>query len=60
MRRSVFLLAAAVTLLTSVSYSDDSEKVLTIDHYVRVKSTVPAIAGPMTVISSVPSNHARN
>jgi pimeloyl-ACP methyl ester carboxylesterase len=45
MRRFVFLLAVALPLLTSASYGDDSEKVLTIDHYVRVKSTVPAIAG---------------
>jgi hypothetical protein len=44
MRRFSFLLVAALALLTSVSHGDDGEKVLTIDHDVRVKSTVQAIA----------------
>src|SRR5262245_42464098 len=42
------LLASVITmspLLTVVGFGDDGEKLLTIDHYVRVKSTVPAIAG---------------
>ena len=38
---SALLVVAGVTLLQG----DDGERVLTIDHYVRVKSTVPAIAG---------------
>ncbi len=45
MKRFVFLLIAFVPLLASATYGDDSEKLLTIDHYVRVRSTVPAIAG---------------
>src|SRR5262245_52020389 len=42
------LLASVITmspLLTVVGFGDDGEKLLTIDHYVRVKSSVPAIAG---------------
>ena len=35
------LVAASVTLVRG----DDSDRLLTIDHYLRVKSTVPAIAG---------------
>jgi pimeloyl-ACP methyl ester carboxylesterase len=40
-------LAFAVVLLAAgaIVSGDDSNRVLTIDHYVRVKSTVPAIAG---------------
>src|SRR3954454_15965756 len=37
--------AAVVLALGVVASGDDSDRVLTIDHYVRVKSTVPAIAG---------------
>src|SRR5262245_41206212 len=36
---------AAVLALGVVASADDGDRVLTIDHYVRVKSTVPAIAG---------------
>jgi pimeloyl-ACP methyl ester carboxylesterase len=28
-----------------LAFGDDSERLLTIDHYIRVKSTVPALAG---------------
>jgi pimeloyl-ACP methyl ester carboxylesterase len=38
-------LAASVLALAQLSFGDDSQRLLTIDHYVRVKSTVPAIAG---------------
>ncbi len=38
-------LAAFALALAQLSFGDDSERILTIDHYVRVKSTVPAIAG---------------
>jgi pimeloyl-ACP methyl ester carboxylesterase len=39
-------LAAAVLVAASVTaYADDSDRLLTIDHYVRVTSTVPVIAG---------------
>jgi len=37
--------AACVVALARLSSGDDSGQLLTIDHYVRVKSTVPAIAG---------------
>ena len=44
MRTCIFALLVVVALgrLTS---ADDSERLLTIDHYVRVKSTVPALVG---------------
>ena len=38
-------LVALVLSLAHVSFGDDSERLLTIDHYVRVRSTVPALAG---------------
>jgi pimeloyl-ACP methyl ester carboxylesterase len=38
-------LAAVVLAVAHPSFGDDSARLLTIDHYVRVKSTVPAIAG---------------
>src|SRR3954465_6870614 len=38
-------LAVCVLSVAALSFGDDSEHLLTIDHYVRVKSTVPAIAG---------------
>jgi pimeloyl-ACP methyl ester carboxylesterase len=43
MRKLIF--ALLVLTLGVVSFADDSERLLTLDHYVRVKSTVPAIAG---------------
>src|SRR5881397_2736751 len=45
MRRFAFALTVLVPLLGSVTYGDDSARLLTIDHYVKVRSTVPAIAG---------------
>jgi pimeloyl-ACP methyl ester carboxylesterase len=45
MLRPVFGCVLAVSLLFVVVGADDSERVLTIDHFVRVKSTVPAMAG---------------
>lgn len=36
---------ALVLATTSASFADDGEQLLTIDHYVPVKSSVPAIAG---------------
>ena len=41
----LFLLLAPIGLL-----AEDSNQLLTIDHYVRVKSTVPSIAGQLTQI----------
>jgi pimeloyl-ACP methyl ester carboxylesterase len=43
MKKAAF--AACVLAVAALSFGDDSEHLLTIDHYVRVKSTVPAIAG---------------
>src|SRR5580700_11500172 len=39
-----------VFLLAASSYADDGERLLSVDHYVRVHSTVPAIAGQTTQI----------
>ena len=44
------LIALALLLVASVFFSEDSDQLLTIDHYVRVKSSVPSIAGQMTQI----------
>src|SRR4029078_640847 len=43
MRNLVF--AAVLAALGGAAFADDGGRLLTIDHYVRVKSTVPAIAG---------------
>ena len=43
MKRLAF--AACVLAVGRLSSGDDSGRLLTIDHYVRVKSTVPALAG---------------
>src|SRR6266446_4745883 len=45
----VMIVASAGSLALS-AFVDDSEQLLTIDHYVRVRSTVPAIAGQPTQI----------
>lgn len=43
---SIFVVIVCLTgLLALPAFGDDSEQLLTIDHYVRVRSTVPAIAG---------------
>src|SRR5215510_13432432 len=44
---ALMLLAAAVV---QPAHADDGERLLRIDHYVRVQSTVPAIAGQTTQI----------
>src|SRR6476646_1920517 len=41
----LFLLSAPIVLL-----AEDSNQLVTIDHYVRVKSTVPSIAGQITQV----------
>src|SRR5262245_32455142 len=38
------LAAVVVVFAGAVAFADDSDRLLTIDHYVRVTSTVPAIA----------------
>src|SRR3979490_2746333 len=51
-----------VLMLGALSFADDSARLLTIDHYVRVKSTVPAIAGqdvPIYVRERVQAGAAR-
>jgi pimeloyl-ACP methyl ester carboxylesterase len=44
------LLLIATFLLAPMTFAEDGEKLLTVDHYVRVKSTVPSIAGQSTQI----------
>ena len=41
---------AALPFVLQPAFCDDAEKLLTIDHYVRVKSTVPVIAGQTTQV----------
>jgi len=41
---------AGLSLLIQPAFCDDAGKLLTIDHYVRVKSAVPAIAGQIAQI----------
>src|ERR1700688_2047033 len=48
MTTKLFLIAAL--LLAPLSFGEDSDQLLTLDHYVRVKSTVPSIAGQTTQI----------
>src|SRR5437870_2613795 len=43
MTTKLFIVAAL--LLASLCLAEDSDQLLTLDHYVRVKSTVPSIAG---------------
>ncbi len=45
MRTVAFVLALLLLLCVATMRADDSSRLLTIDHYVRVTSTVPAIAG---------------
>jgi pimeloyl-ACP methyl ester carboxylesterase len=44
------LLVLVVLLMAAVVSAEDADQVLTIDHYVRVKSTVPSIAGQVTQV----------
>src|SRR5438093_3119680 len=50
MKYVTVLVPVFVALVASAPSADDGEKLLTIDHYVRVKSTVPAIAGQLAQI----------
>jgi pimeloyl-ACP methyl ester carboxylesterase len=50
MRRLTLVVAAGILALTASTSADDGEKLLTIDHYVRVKSTVPVINGQTSQI----------
>src|SRR5438093_10896821 len=50
MKYVTVLVPVFLSLLASAPSADDGEKLLTIDHYVRVKSTVPAIAGQLAQI----------
>jgi pimeloyl-ACP methyl ester carboxylesterase len=45
MKLIVCMTALLGLLSVATTRADDSDKLLTVDHYVRVKSTVPAIAG---------------
>ena len=44
------LIAAFAFLAATISHADDGERLLSVDHYVRVHSTVPAISGQLTHI----------
>ena len=46
--RPIFI--AAGLLLAQLSFADDSGRLLRVDHYVRVRSTVPAITGQTSQI----------
>src|SRR5262245_16695990 len=50
MKRFVSLAVIFVPLLAASMAADDGEKLLTIDHYVRVKSTVPVMNGQTSQI----------
>jgi pimeloyl-ACP methyl ester carboxylesterase len=45
MKRIVCFLAVLLSFFVATTGADDSDRLLTVDHYVRVKSTVPVIAG---------------
>ena len=45
MKRILCVVGFIAALVAATAYADDSDRLLTIDHYVRVTSTVPAIAG---------------
>jgi hypothetical protein len=46
MRRHFSLLCPlALLMAASAAFGDDGSRLVTVDHYVRVKSTAPAIAG---------------
>jgi hypothetical protein len=47
-RISLFFFAGM--LLSRLSFADDSARLVRVDHYVRVQSSVPAIAGQSTQI----------
>lgn len=50
MRAALNLSIAAGLLFAQLSFADDSARLLRVDHYVRVHSTVPAIAGQLSQI----------
>ena len=47
MKRIVCFLAVLLSFVVATTSADDSDKLLTVDHYVRVKSTVPVMAGQL-------------
>ena len=49
-RMKTRLLLIAIFLLAPMTFAEDSEQLLTVDHYVGIKSTVPAISGQTTQI----------
>jgi pimeloyl-ACP methyl ester carboxylesterase len=50
MRLARYIVSVLVLLTAVSSYAEDGERLLSVDHYVRVRSTVPAIAGQTTQI----------
>src|SRR5437867_1365147 len=49
-RTGVVLSIALTFLVARPSFSDDSQRLLSIDHFVRVKSTAPSMAGQLAQI----------
>src|SRR6478752_2338684 len=49
-RMKTKLLLIAAFLLAPMTFAEDGEQLLSVDHYVRVKSTVPSVAGQTTQI----------
>ena len=45
---SCLLCAIAIFTFTQAAVADESSQVLTIDHYVSLRSTVPSIAGQVS------------
>jgi pimeloyl-ACP methyl ester carboxylesterase len=50
MRKAGLIIAVLTFLGLAASYADDGQRLLSVDHYVRVRSAVPAIAGQTTQI----------
>jgi pimeloyl-ACP methyl ester carboxylesterase len=45
-----YILFTLVAVLAQPSFANDAEKLLSVDHYVRIRSTVPSISGQTTQI----------
>ena len=51
MRRNISVLGSlALLLVASAAFGEDGSRLISLDHYVRVKSTAPAIAGQVAQI----------
>ncbi len=45
-----FVLLSMATMFMSIAYADDGQRVLSLDHYVSMRSTAPAASGQTTTI----------